>query len=79
MIARDYVALLEVPIVWWRKPYGGLDGHGTSPVGRCEGSPESSEVSTLGKLSVFSKSPIGTFGKTFIMVLAKLKLWKENV
>jgi hypothetical protein len=28
-------------------------GHGTSPKGRCEGSPEPSEVSSLGKLSVF--------------------------
>ena len=55
--------------MWWRKPYEGMDGHGTSPMGRCEGSPESSEVSSLGKLSVFSKSPIGTFGKSFITVL----------
>ena len=30
-----------------------MDGHGTSPKGRCEGSPDPSEVSTLGKLSVF--------------------------
>ncbi len=47
-------ALLSVPVVWWRKPYGGLDGHGTSSEGRCEVSPESSEVSSPGKLSVFS-------------------------
>ncbi len=30
-----------------------MDGHGTSPIGRCEGIPDPSEVSTLGKLSVF--------------------------
>jgi hypothetical protein len=60
------MTLLIVPIVWWRKPYEGLDGHGASPKGRCEGSPESSEVSSVGKLSVFSKSPIGTFGTSFI-------------
>jgi len=30
-----------------------LGGHGTSPKGRCEGSPDPSEVSSLGKLSVF--------------------------
>jgi len=30
-----------------------LGGHGTSPNGRCEGSPDPSEVSSLGKLSVF--------------------------
>jgi hypothetical protein len=30
-----------------------MDGHGTSPKGRCEGIPEPSEVSSLGKLSVF--------------------------
>jgi hypothetical protein len=30
-----------------------MDGHGTSPCGRCEGIPDPSEVSTLGKLSVF--------------------------
>jgi len=30
-----------------------MDGHGTSPKGRCEGSPDPSEVSSLGKLSVF--------------------------
>jgi hypothetical protein len=44
---------LGIPIVWWRKPYGGLDGHGTSPKGRCEDSPDPSEVSSLGKLRVF--------------------------
>ena len=33
-----------------------MDGHGTSPEGRCEGMLEPSEVSTLGKLSVFSIS-----------------------
>ncbi len=47
-------ALLSVPVVWCGKPYGGLDGHGTSSKGRCEVSPESSEVSSPGKLSVFS-------------------------
>jgi len=56
----NHIALLCVPIVWWRKPYEGLDGHGTYPKGRCEESLESSEVSSLGKLSVFSKAPIGT-------------------
>jgi hypothetical protein len=30
-----------------------MDGHGTSPLGRCEGIPDPSEVSTLGKLRVF--------------------------
>jgi len=30
-----------------------MDGHGTSPMGRCEGSPDPSEVSSPGKLSVF--------------------------
>jgi hypothetical protein len=58
--------------VWWRKPYGRLDGHGTSPIGRCEGSLESSEVSSPGKLSVFSKSPMGTFASSFITVLEML-------
>jgi hypothetical protein len=33
-----------------------MDGHGTSPKGRCEGIPDPSEVSSLGKLSVFSIS-----------------------
>jgi hypothetical protein len=33
-----------------------------------EGSPEPSEVSSLGKLRVFSKSPIETFGTSFITV-----------
>jgi hypothetical protein len=63
---------MGVPIVWWRKPYGGLDGHGASPGGRCEGSLKSSEVSSLGKLSVFSKSPIGTLGTPIITVLEML-------
>ena len=27
-----------------------MDGHGTSPEGRCEGIPDPSEVSSLGKL-----------------------------
>jgi hypothetical protein len=60
--------------VWWRKPYGGLDGHGTSPEGRCEESLESSEVSSPGKLSgiSFSKSPIGTLGTSCISVLETL-------
>jgi hypothetical protein len=30
-----------------------MDGHGTSPRGRCEGRPDPSEVSSPGKLSVF--------------------------
>jgi len=30
-----------------------MDGHGTSPLGRCEDSPDPSEVSSLGKLRVF--------------------------
>ncbi len=62
-------AMLSVSIVWWRKPYGGLDGHSISPEGRYEGSPESSEVSSLGKLRVFSKSPIGKLGTSLITVL----------
>jgi len=66
---RNYIALLSVPIVWWRKPCEGLDRHGTSPIGRCEGSPQPSEVSSLGKLSVFSQSPIGTLRTSFILVL----------
>ena len=33
-----------------------MDGHGTSPRGRCEGIPDPNEVSSLGKLSVFSIS-----------------------
>jgi hypothetical protein len=33
-----------------------MDGHGTSPLGRCEEIPDPSEVSSLGKLSVFSLS-----------------------
>ena len=33
-----------------------MDGHGTSPLGRCEGIPDPSEVFSLGKLSVFSIS-----------------------
>jgi hypothetical protein len=72
VIAGIRIALFRVPIVWWRKPYGGLYGHGTSPMGRCEGSPESSEVSSPGKLSVFSKSSIGTLETSFITVLGIL-------
>ena len=30
-----------------------MDGQGTSPLGRCEGIPDPSEVSSPGKLSVF--------------------------
>jgi len=30
-----------------------MDGHGTSPKGRCDGIPDPNEVSSLGKLSVF--------------------------
>ncbi len=33
-----------------------MDGHGTSPRGRCEGILDPNAVSTLGKLSVFSIS-----------------------
>jgi hypothetical protein len=60
--------------VWWRKPYGGLDGHGISPKGRYEGSPKSSEVSALGKLRgiSFSKSPIGALRIPVIKVLRML-------
>jgi len=39
---------------------------------RCEGSPDPSEVSSLGKLSVFSKSPIGALGTSSITVLGML-------
>jgi hypothetical protein len=39
---------------------------------RCEGSPDPSEVSSQGKLRVFSKSPIGTLGTSFITVLGML-------
>jgi hypothetical protein len=60
------IALLCDPIEWWRKPREGLDGHGTYPIGRCEESPEPSEVSTLGKLSVFSISPNGSVKISFI-------------
>ena len=35
-----------------------------------------SKVSSLGKLSVFSKSPIGTLGKSFITVLGRLLIFK---
>jgi len=67
--AGNYIALSSVPIVWWRKPCEGLDGHGISLKGRCEGSPEPSEVSSLGKLRVFSKSLIGTLGISSITAL----------
>jgi hypothetical protein len=73
---RNHIALLSVPIVWWRKPCEGLDGHGTSPKGRCEGSPEPSEVSSLGKLRVFSKSLIGTLG---ISLITALEMILENM
>jgi len=36
-----------------------MDGHGTSPKGRCEGILDPSEVSSLGKLSVFSNNQLG--------------------
>ncbi len=68
----NHIALLSVSIMWWRKPCEGLDGHGTSPEGRCEGSPQPSEVSSLGKLCVFSKSLIGTLGTSYITVLEVL-------
>ena len=42
-----------------------MDGHGTSPGGRCEGIPDPSEVSSLGKLSVFLISLIGALGMSF--------------
>ncbi len=48
------------------------------PSGRCEGSPDPSEVSSLRKLSVFSKSPIGTFGTPFITVLGMLPLHRKR-
>jgi len=41
-------------------------------MGRCEGSPDPSEVSSLGKLSVFSQSPIGILGTSFITDLGIL-------
>jgi len=43
----------------------------------CEGSPESSEVSSLGKLRVFLKSPNGTLGMPFITVLEMLPIELE--
>jgi hypothetical protein len=62
VMACRLLALLSYPIVWWRKPYGGLDGHGASFKGKCEGSPESIEVSSPGKLrrNFVSKQPIGS-------------------
>jgi hypothetical protein len=65
--------------VWWRKPYGGLDGHGTSPRRRCEGSSELSEVSSLGKLSVFSKSPIGALWISVITELRMLTAFETDI
>ncbi|HUU52944.1 MAG TPA: hypothetical protein VMW92_07940 [Candidatus Heimdallarchaeota archaeon] len=49
-----------------------LGGHGASPEGRCEGSPDPSEVSSLGKLRVFLKSPIGTLETSFITAFEML-------
>ncbi len=76
MVTIIQVARLSVPLVWWRKPYGGLDGNGTSPKGRCEGSPESNEVSSLGKLSVFlnhqvDHSDIVQLGLAWILKIQK--------
>ena len=73
----NHTALLSDPIVWWRKPCEGLDGHGISPKGRCEGSPEPSEVSSPGKLRVFSKSPIGSIETSFITVLEMLSTCRK--
>jgi hypothetical protein len=50
----ECVALSGGPIERCRKPLEVLDGHGTSAKGRCEDSPDPSEVSALGKLSMFS-------------------------
>jgi hypothetical protein len=59
---RSQIALLSVPIVWWRKFI---------------------YFSSLGKLRVFSKSPIGTLGTSFIMVLEMLPTihleWKQGI
>jgi len=55
-----------------------MDGHGTSPMGRCEGIPEPSEVSSPGKLSVFSQSPIGALGILFITDLQILIQNRKN-
>jgi hypothetical protein len=59
----------------WRAPCG----HGTSSKGKCEGSSVSSEVSSPGKLSVFSQSPIGTLGKSFFTVLEMLPVLIFNL
>ena len=51
------------------KTVEGLDGHGTSLEEGCEGSPGPSKVSSPGKLSVFSKSAIGSLAISSVMVL----------
>jgi hypothetical protein len=45
------------PIVWWRKPYGGLDGHGASPEGRCEESPDPSDVGSVPRTDRLGNGP----------------------
>jgi hypothetical protein len=74
VMACEHIALLSAPNVWWRKPYGGLDGQGISPKGRYERSPESIEVSSPGKLRVFSKSPIGALGIQAITLIRMLTI-----
>jgi hypothetical protein len=51
-----------------------LGGHGTFPEGRCEGIPDPSEVSSLGKLRgiSFLQLPIGILGTSFITDLGIL-------
>jgi hypothetical protein len=55
-----------------------LDGHGTSPEGGCEGSPDPSEVSSPGKLSVFSQPPMGKLGTSFITDLRMLPHFEQE-
>jgi hypothetical protein len=51
-----------------------MNGHGTFPEGRCEGIPDPSEVSSLGKLRgiSFLQLPIGILGTSFITDLGIL-------
>jgi hypothetical protein len=51
-----------------------MDGLGASPPGRCEDSPDPSEVFLPGKLSVFSPSTIGTSGLFSVTVLVMIPL-----
>ncbi|MCK4932340.1 MAG: hypothetical protein KAT01_09245, partial [Candidatus Aminicenantes bacterium] len=60
------------------------DGHGTSPEGRCEESPDPSEVSSLGKLSVFlisynliTLNDFNTDLETLTMRKDHLDIWLE--